>query len=112
LAKALVLVLQKGEDRETYLVAGEDALTLNEFCETAKEALGKKGKMKHLPSLLAIVMGKVLGMSLLTKENIRHLSKERLYDLKKIKALGYKQKRSMKDSIIDTIETLKRKELL
>jgi nucleoside-diphosphate-sugar epimerase len=112
LARALVLVLEKGEDGETYLVAGEDAPTLNEFCEMGKEALGKKGKMRHMPARLAPLMGKLLGMSLLTKENIRHLGKERRYDLRKIKALGFSQKRSMKDSIMDAVENMKRKELL
>ena len=114
LARALALALEKGEDGETYLAAGEDTLTLNEFCEAGKEALGfaKKGKVGHMPAWLALLMGKILGMGVLTKENIRHLGKERRYDIRKIKALGFSQKRSIRDSIKDVAESLKGKATL
>jgi len=103
LANALITVAERGDAGELYLVAGEEAWTLNEFCAEGKKALGVNGKMKHVPMWLAIVIGKMFRMKVMTKENIRHLSKERLYDISKIKKLGYKQTRTLRDAMNETI---------
>ena len=57
-----------------------------------------------MPSIIGLIVGKVLKMKLLTLDNIRHLGKERNYNVSKLKKLGYKQKYSLKDAIRETIK--------
>jgi len=108
LGRAIELLLRKGKCGETYLVATEEKWNLNEFCEETKKALGiKQTKMKHIPSFVGILFGKITGSKTLTRENIRHLSKERNYSLKKINALGYKQKYLLRKAIEETTKELR-----
>ncbi|MEK6958444.1 MAG: NAD-dependent epimerase/dehydratase family protein [archaeon] len=106
LARAIALVLEKGQDGEVYLAAGEDKLSLNAFCESIKSIIGKEGKMKHIPSWIALIFGKIFRAKIISPENIRHLSKERNYDISKIEALGYKQKYCIKEAIEKTIDEI------
>jgi len=107
LARAIALVIEKGEDGETYLVSGEEKHSLNSFCETAKTMLGlPNAKMKHIPAWVAIILGKILRIKVMTLENIRHLCKERNYDISKIKKLGYCQKCCIRDAIEKTIDEM------
>jgi nucleoside-diphosphate-sugar epimerase len=111
LINALNLVMKKGDSGEIYLVAGKERLTLKSFCEEAKKQLGKNRKILTMPTYWALFIGKILRVKILTRENIRHLSKERRYDIKKIEALGFKQKHTLKDAIFETIEEIKQMDL-
>ncbi len=107
LARAIETVLKKGKCGETYLVATKEKWTLNEFCETGKKLLGMKNtKVKHVPGFIGVIIGKITGSKTLTAENIRHLSKERNYDLRKITKLSYKQKQPLKEAIQEIVKEL------
>lgn len=99
LARALATVLAKGKNGEIYLASGKEKPTLNEFCEMVQEEMGIEKGVKHIPSWIGILLGRLLGIKLLTAENIRHISKERNYDTRKIEKLGWKQKTSLKKAI-------------
>jgi len=107
LAKALMAVMEKGEDGETYLVAGKEAPTLNEFCKMVQKEMGLKQGVKHTPTWFALLMGKLFRIKVITRENIRHLSKERKYDTHKIEELGYKPTISLGQAIFETISGIK-----
>jgi nucleoside-diphosphate-sugar epimerase len=111
-ANGLITAMQKGKSGEIYLLGGDEKMTLNGFCETVQEKFGLKKGMKHIPEIIALILGKILRISVLTRENIRHLSKERKYSLAKIKKLGWKPKAAMKKRIGETIEELKEELLL
>lgn len=99
LARAIAFLLAKGKNGETYLVSGKEKPTLNEFCEMAQGEMGIENGIKHIPSWAGILFGKLMGIKLLTAENIRHLSKERNYETQKIEKLGWKQKTTLKKAI-------------
>lgn len=105
LARVIELVIRKGKKGETYLASGKEKLTLNEFCSLCKKELKmKETRMKHVPTILAIIFGKITNSSTLTSENIRHLSKERNYNLRKLNLLGYKQKDNLQKSLQEIIQ--------
>jgi UDP-glucose 4-epimerase len=107
LVRALILVMKKGLAGEIYLISGKETHTLNDFCKEVKVLLGEKSKVKNMPQWLALLMGKIFRVKILTRENIRHLSKERKYNIEKIRALGFEQKYFLKKAIEETIEELK-----
>ena len=111
LINALILLINKGDSGEIYLVAGKEKLTLKGFCIEAKGLLGKKKKLLTMPTYWALFLGKLLHIKILTRENIRHLSKERRYDIKKIEEIGFKQKYTLEEAIIETIEDIKQMDL-
>ncbi len=104
LARAIKIVIKKGEAGEIYLAAGREKKTLNEFCNIVQSALGVEKKLIHIPSILGIFFGKLFGIKLLTLDNIRHLGKERNYNTKKIQSIGYKQKYSLKEAIGEIVK--------
>lgn len=107
LARAIEIILRKGKCGETYIVASKEKWTLNKFCKKEKNILGIKDvKINHIPSFFGIIVGKITGSKTLTKENIRHLSKERSYDLRKINNLGYKQKYSLEKAMKEVTSEL------
>ncbi|MFA5931152.1 MAG: NAD(P)-dependent oxidoreductase [archaeon] len=106
LARGVVNILEKGENGEIYLISGKEKKTLNEFCEMVQAELKLKKGVKHIPTFLGVIIGKILGMKVLTLENIRHLSKERNYDTKKIAGIGYRQKISLKSAIKEVANEL------
>jgi nucleoside-diphosphate-sugar epimerase len=107
LVNAILIVLSKGSSGEIYLVAGKEQWSLREFCKVSKGAMGKKEIVWSLPGFLVILIGRITGLKIANRENIRHLCKERKYNLEKIEKLGYKQKTLLKEAIIETIEDLK-----
>ena len=111
LVNALILLIKKGNSGEIYLVAGKEQPSLKGFCLDVKEQLGLKRKLFTMPTFLALLLGKLLRVKVLTRENIRHLSKERKYNIKKIETLGFKQKYNLEEAIIETIEDIKQMDL-
>lgn len=86
LINAIELLIKKGKCGETYLVACKEKITLNKFCELSKKHLGMKNtKMKHVPSWVGEIFGKIIKSKTLTKENIRHLGKKETIAPKKYK---------------------------
>ncbi|MCX6804322.1 MAG: hypothetical protein NTY48_07210, partial [Candidatus Diapherotrites archaeon] len=111
LSRAIKIVLEKGKSGETYLVSGKEKPTLNEFCKIVQGELGVKQKVKHIPSFIGIILGKLTGAKLLTMENIRHISKERNYDTRKIEKLGYVQKTTLEKAIKEVAKEFKEEKL-
>lgn len=108
LTRAIELLIKRGKCGETYLIACEEKITLNKFCELSKKHLGMKNtKIKHVPTWVGEIFGKIIKSKTLTNENIRHLGKERNYDIRKIKKLGYKQKEKIEEQIKKVINELK-----
>jgi hypothetical protein len=60
---------------------------------------------------LGVFLGKILGMKVLSMGNIRHLSKERNYEITKIEKLGYKQKITLKEAISEVAKDLRLQEI-
>ena len=106
LARAIAIVLAKGKSGEVYLASGKEKPTLNEFCEMVQEELGLERGLAHIPSWIALIMGKLLGLKLLTSENVRHISKERNYGTTKIEKIGWKQKTPLKKAIKEVAKEL------
>lgn len=106
LARAIEFVLRKGKSGETYLISGKEKPTLNEFCEMIQEEIGIEKGLKHTHPIVGILAGKISGAKLLTADNIRHISKERNYNIRKIERLGWKQKDTLREAIHETVEEL------
>jgi len=104
LARAIATVAENGKNGEIYLVAGKEQPTLNEFCEIVQEEMGIEKGIKHIPSWAGLALGKVTRTKLLNKENIRHISKERHYQIEKIEKLGFKQETTLKNAIKEIVE--------
>lgn len=102
---ALIKVMQNGETGEVYLVAGKDCLSLNEIYLLVRKIYGKNERILHISPTIALIIGKLFRIKLLSKDNIRHLSKERNYSLKKISELDWKPKYSVEDALKEIIKT-------
>jgi nucleoside-diphosphate-sugar epimerase len=105
LISALISVMKNGETGETYLVAGKDCLSLNEIYMLVRKIYGKSENVIHINSTLAILIGKLFRIKILSQDNIRHLSKERNYSLKKINELDWAPKYSIEDALKEIIQT-------
>ncbi|MFH1256320.1 MAG: NAD-dependent epimerase/dehydratase family protein [Candidatus Diapherotrites archaeon] len=114
LAEALLLVMNKEECfGETFIAAGDDTPTLNEFYAMAQKALGAKGKVKHVPVWLAKIMGRFEeikaelfgGKPLLLPEYIERLVRERYYFTEKLKSVGWKPKYSVETALKETVDS-------
>ncbi|VVB74405.1 GDP-L-fucose synthase [uncultured archaeon] len=106
LAQAIVKVLEKGKNGEIYLIAGKEKPTLNEFCEIIQVELGLKKGIKHMPTFISLIIGKLFGIKALTAENVRHLSKERNYDTRKIEKLGWSQKITLEKAMKEVVKDI------
>jgi len=107
LARFIEILLENEKCGETYLFASKEKMTLNEFCKKSKEIMGKKGKIHHIPEWIGVGLGKLIRSKTLTKENIRHLGKERNYDLRKLGHTKYKEKINLENAIKETLKELK-----
>lgn len=107
IARVIEKVINKGKNGEIYLAAGNERKTLNEFCRMVQEELNLEKRLIHIPSIFGIILGKLVEIKLLTTENIRHLGKERNYNTKKLKSLGWKQKIDLNKAIKEVVKELK-----
>ncbi len=108
LARTIAKVIQKGKNGEIYLVSGNEKKTLNEFCNLVQEELKLEKKLVHIPQFVGIIAGKLFNIKLLTWDNIRHLGKERNYNISKLKKLGYKQKYSLREAVREIVKEFKK----
>lgn len=107
LVNAINTVLKNGKSGEVYLVSGKERWTLKNFCKFSKKELTGNGFVFSVPKFLALFFGKILKIKILNEENIRHLSKNRNYNITKIEKIGYIQKYSLEEAIIKTIKEMK-----
>jgi nucleoside-diphosphate-sugar epimerase len=105
LVNAIIKVLENGDPSEIYLVSGKEKLKLREFCQKIKNQLGK-GKLICLPKTVGIIFGKLFKIELLNKNNLAHLTKERNYNLDKIKSIGFEHKYNIDESIQQVIKKI------
>lgn len=117
LIKALIKARTKGKDGEIYLIADKKPLTYNKFYEIIREELGVEKEPSHVPIIIGNLIAffyKLFGKkSLITKEHIKRLTRNRCYEIKKAKKdLGYKAKYDLREGIKKTIKYFKEKELL
>jgi nucleoside-diphosphate-sugar epimerase len=106
LVNAIKIILEKNKGKNIYLIAGEEKTTLNDFCKLCLKQMGLPEKVNHIPTWLGLLLGKIFGLKVLTPLNIRHLEKERNYDISKIQKLGYKQTTSLEEAIAETMKEL------
>lgn len=107
LIEAIKIILKNGKPSEIYLVSGKEKWTLKEFCKYSKKELKKNQFVLTMPKKIAIIIGKIFRIKILNKTNIRHLCKERNYNIEKITNAGFKQKYTLKKAIKKTIKELK-----
>jgi nucleoside-diphosphate-sugar epimerase len=99
LCDSLIFIMKKGDAGEIYLVAGQEDLTLNEVYVLIRKIYGLSERVVHIPQTIALFVGKIVNNKLLNRENFRHLSKERKYNISKIKKIGWKPNYKLEDSI-------------
>lgn len=114
-ASAMSFVLGKGECiGEIFIVAEENAKTLEEVYMLFQQELGKPGGIKkapgwagvliaHLFSLKARVGGKT---SFLTPELVGRITKNRHYSIEKIKGIGWKPKYTTEQAVRETVKEI------
>jgi nucleoside-diphosphate-sugar epimerase len=107
LINVILHVMDNGEPGEIYLASGKERWTLREFCKKTKGLLGKKEIVWSVPAILLIIIGKITGKKIISTDNIRHLCKERKYDLTKLNSIGYIQTIHMEKAIMETIKKIK-----
>jgi UDP-glucose 4-epimerase len=107
LIRAILTTIDAGEPGEIYLVSGKERWTLREFCKRTKGILGKPESIWSMPGFLMILIGKITRNKLISADNIKHMCKDRKYDIEKINSIGYVQTYELEESIVETIEELK-----
>ena len=117
LMKALLKARTKGKDGEIYLVADENPTTYEEFYKILREELGVEKEPSKIPIFIAKMIAffyKIFGKkSIVSKEHIERLTRNRNYDIKKArKELTYKPKYNLRKGIKETIKYFKKEQLL
>lgn len=108
LADALVFVLGKEECiNETFVIAEQEKHTLLELYKTIQETFGMKAEIKTMPLYKAMALAtilKILGKkSIISKEHIQRLVRQREYNTSKIESLGWRPKTTMKEAVKKTL---------
>ncbi|HLC36983.1 MAG TPA: NAD-dependent epimerase/dehydratase family protein [archaeon] len=115
LVSAILFALQKEEcEGETFNVAEETPLTLNEIYLTVREMLSMEKKVSHIPewqgnilALINSITSKLTGKkSIINSSHIKRLDQERNYSIEKIKALGWKPKYSFKEGMKELLSEM------
>ena len=113
LADAIIFCLEKNVS-ETFVVAQQDEIPMKELYETIYGFYKKEKNFFILPRFVSKLWLYFLSFKIkFLKQNIPYefsvidrLSNERLYSAKKLSALGWKQKFSSKDSVIDALNEM------
>lgn len=112
LVGSVVFCLERDDTMdETFIVAEENALTLEEFCIELKKALGLKPRMKKMPYWL----GKTLAYfyitffrkSIVSPAHLERLNRNREYSIEKIERFGWKPKYGIIEALVETVKELK-----
>ncbi len=107
--EATILLIQKGKN-ETYIINNEEKLSFNKIIRSISKSLSKKIILIHLPVFLIKQLVFILEkISLLFNKSpiinmyrLSSMTSDRLYSIKKIKRIGYKQKYNFKESMLKT----------
>ncbi|MEM0360386.1 MAG: NAD-dependent epimerase/dehydratase family protein [Candidatus Diapherotrites archaeon] len=98
---------------ETFILAEEKGITLEELCIEIKKELGLKPTLIKLPfwigKPLAYIFLVLSPKSLITPQHLNRLARNREYSIEKIKKFGWKPKWSTKEGIRETVKALKMK---
>ncbi len=109
LVDAIVFCVEHEETAgETFIIAEEDTLTLEELCIEIKKALGLNPKMRKIPFWL----GKTLAYlyiifsrgSILSPAHLERLKRNREYSIEKIKKFGWKPKWNARRAVARTVK--------
>ena len=93
---ALLLALERQEFlRDTFFVADEEVLTVKEIFSTLSQAINAPNP-QNLPSWLTALLSRAPYIG----EKIRFLRKDRVYDINRIKSLGFNPRFHTQESLI------------
>jgi len=111
LADALAFVLGKEECiDETFVVAEQEKHTLHELYKEIQAATGTTNEIKTMSKCKATILATLLSFSgkksIISKEHIQRLTRQRDYNTAKINALGWKAKTKMKQAAEKTVKSL------
>ncbi|HDI02741.1 MAG TPA: NAD(P)-dependent oxidoreductase [Candidatus Aenigmarchaeota archaeon] len=112
LIPVLVRAKSRGKPGEIYIIADEKVLTYEEMYRIIREELGVKKEPRHVPVWLAKLLALLFKISgkrtIVTKEHIERLVKNKYYDISKAKKdLNYYHKYDFRRGIRETIEYFK-----
>ncbi|MCD6477897.1 MAG: NAD-dependent epimerase/dehydratase family protein [Candidatus Aenigmarchaeota archaeon] len=112
LIDALVKSMKNGKDGSIYIIADDDAHTYEEFYKIIREELGVDKEPSHIPVWFANFIAFLYKMSgrksIVTKEHINRLIRNRWYRITKAKRyLKYKPKYDLRKGIKETIKYFK-----
>jgi nucleoside-diphosphate-sugar epimerase len=118
LINAIAFILSRREiENETFIVAEEKGKTLKEVYGLFQKELGLKGEIKTVSVLSAkmLALGKKIfgeSKSLLKKEYIERLVRERNYDVSKLLGEGWKPFYPTDRAVKETVRELKEKKII
>jgi nucleoside-diphosphate-sugar epimerase len=113
---ATILALEKNKkSNEKFIVVSSPEPTFNELINSIKESLNLKVIIFHIPKWAFLFLGNMLeklGSSfnfapIINSIRAKSMTSNRIYNIKKIKKLGFKSKINFKDSIKITMEYYK-----
>ena len=98
----------KGKDGEVYVIADDEVLTYEEMYRIMREELGVEKEPRHIPVWFAKLLARAYGLTgkktIVTKEHIERLVKNKYYSISKAKRhLNYKPKYDFRKGIRETI---------
>ncbi len=113
LVEAIAFCVENSETRdETFIVAEENALTLEGLCIELKKALGLKPKIGKIPQWLGKTLAYlyiiVFPRGLVSPAHLERLARNREYDISKIKKFGWKPEWDAKRGIVEITRALKK----
>jgi len=114
---ALLKSMKNGNDGNVYIVADNDVHTYEEYYKIIREELNIDEEPRHIPIWFANLIAlfyKIFGKkSIISKEHISRLTRNRWYKITKAKRyLKYKPKYELRNGIKATIKYFKSQELL
>ena len=112
LVSAIIFCVEHGETAgETFIVAEENALTLEELCIEIKKALGLKPKMKKIPFWLGKTLAYLYTIfsenSILSPAHLERLKRNREYSIEKIKKFGWQPEFDARRAVALTVKGIK-----
>jgi nucleoside-diphosphate-sugar epimerase len=116
IVNATILAFEKNKNScEKFIVVSDPEPTFNEFIESIRSNLGANVFILHIPkhffrfsAFLFEKFGDLFGFApLLNYTRAKSMTSNRIYDIQKINALGYKQKSNLKESMSKTIKWYK-----
>ena len=117
LIPVLVRARTKGKEGEIYIIADDEVLTYEEMYRIMREELGVKKEPKRIPIWFAKFIAFLYQLggknSVVTKEHIERLVKNKWYDITKAKKhLNYKPKYDFRKGIRETINYFQNKGII